>query len=64
MIKPSKMWAIYSNMHDFFYTGTCLTRSEIIKLHTTQLGKSWDYCRKKGDRAIKVEVRATRLDNQ
>ena len=58
-MKPPYMeaarWAI-AGVHGL-YTGQWLTRSEAIDAHVQALGRSWTYCRKKGDRAVKVQIR-------
>jgi hypothetical protein len=48
------MWVIYGN-HGL-YTDTALTRKEMIEKHCAALGQTWDYCRERGDRAVKVWV--------
>ena len=48
------MWAIIGQFG--FYCGTQFTRKEMIKEHTDDLGKTWKYCRNKGDRAVKVVI--------
>jgi hypothetical protein len=49
-----KGWAIYGE-HGL-YTGWEFTRTEAIQNHCKALGKDWRYCRRKGDRAVKVEI--------
>lgn len=49
-----KGWAI-TGVHGL-YTGWWLTRKEAIKHHTMNLGETWEYCRSKGDRAVKIEI--------
>lgn len=64
------MWAILGE-HGF-YTGTALTRKEMIQEHCAayseyfrtprqlpyaQLKRIWRKCRKNGDRAVKVELK-------
>lgn len=41
------------------YTGQYLLRKDAIRLHCKDLGKTWDYCKKKGDRAIKATITYT-----
>ena len=53
-MKPETMWAIHGKFG--FYTGTGLLRKDIIKEHTDKLGKTWEYCKDKGDKAVKVIV--------
>lgn len=47
-------WVIVGELG--FYTGTYFTRREAIDAHCKALGKTWDYCRKKGDRAVKAKL--------
>jgi hypothetical protein len=55
-IKPEKMWAIHGTYG--FYVGTWLTRREAIQEHTLSLDKTWNACRKKGDRCVRVVITA------
>ncbi len=48
------MWAIHGKYG--FYIGTWLTKHDAIQAHCEDLGKSWKYCKKKGDRAVKVLI--------
>jgi hypothetical protein len=43
-LRSELMWVIYG------------TRKEMIEKHRAALGQTWDYCRKRGDRAVKVWV--------
>ena len=52
---PEFEWAIFGNLYGLYY-GTWRTRHEAIVAHADALGISWQECRKKGDRAIKVLV--------
>lgn len=52
-IKPETMWAIY-NPSIGFYVGAQFTKSEAINAHTRDKGETWEECRAKGDRAVKV----------
>lgn len=61
--KPASatMWAItglynVGEPETFLYCGTWLTRSAAIEQHTTEIGKSWSYCRSRGDRAVRVKM--------
>ena len=47
-------WAIKGK--NGFYVGWWLTRSEAIVQHCKDLGKTWQECRRKGDRAVKVRI--------
>jgi hypothetical protein len=49
-----------------FYTGWWQTRKEAIRSHCRVLEKSWEYCRAKGDRAVKICVNeiATKKENK
>jgi len=49
-----KGWAIVG-VHGL-YTGWWFTRHQAIIHHCNDLGISWTYARKKGDRAIKVKI--------
>ncbi len=53
-VRPEKMWIIIGWCG--IYTDTALTRNEMIAKHTSALGKSWAYCRRQGDRAIKAMI--------
>lgn len=54
MEKSEIRWVIYGT-HGF-YTGTSHTRKEAIKEHISALGVSWDYCKRRGDKAVKCIV--------
>ncbi len=49
-----KGWAIVGNYG--LYTGWWFTRKEAIADHCQTLGKTWQECRRKNDRAVKVEI--------
>ena len=49
-----KGWAI-TGVHGL-YTGWWFTRKEAIENHTMSLGDTWGRCRRKGDRAVKIEI--------
>ena len=53
-IKPEIMWAIHG-VHGFYY-GAYRLRSDAIRAHTNALGDNWQYCKDKGDIAIKVTI--------
>lgn len=56
-LKAEKMWAIVSdNKNIGIYSGTWTTRKSAIYYHCKDVGKSWEQCKKDGDRAIKVLV--------
>ncbi len=57
-----KAWAI-SGVHGLYY-GTYPTRREAIDTHCAVLGKSWAYCRAKGDRAVRVTVTADAAEGE
>jgi hypothetical protein len=48
-------WAIYGTCG--FYTGWWHTRAEAMYAHCQALDKGWAYCRKKGDRAVRVSIK-------
>ena len=48
------MWAIIGTCG--LYTGTWLYRRDAIEEHCEALGKNWKYCRRKGDKAVKVSL--------
>ncbi len=54
IVKSELVWVIYG-VHGL-YTDSAFTRKDMISKHCAALGKTWDYCRKKGDRAIKAWV--------
>lgn len=51
-IRQAVMWAIYG--HNSFYYGTWPTRKCAIDDFTSQLGRSWKWCRANGDVAVRV----------
>lgn len=57
VIIQSDMWAVWNP--DFgFYVDTRLTRKEMIYKHTSDLGMTWDECKKTGDRVMRVQISA------
>ena len=52
--KAERMWAITGVFG--LYCDTAFTRTDMISKHCAALGRTWQYCRNKGDRAIKVLV--------
>ena len=58
-VKPKKMWAIWNESFGF-YIGTWLTREEAIRYHVESKGsgKDWAFCKKRGDRCVRVEITA------
>ena len=54
IMKAETYWAI-TGVHGL-YVGTWYTRKEAVSFHIRAKGKDWGYCRKLGDRAIKVKV--------
>lgn len=54
MKKEQKGWAVVGVYG--LYIGWNFTRREAIEHHTKLLGKSWEYCKKKGDKCIKVVI--------
>lgn len=50
------MWFI-RGIHGL-YTGGHFNRQDAIKCHCDALGKSWHYCKEKGDTVIKCEVKS------
>jgi hypothetical protein len=50
-----KGWAIIG-IHGF-YTGWWHVRKDAISTHCKELGRNWAYCRKKGDKAVKIEIK-------
>lgn len=53
--KIQKGWAIVGPYG--LYVGWWLKRYEAIGHHKNALGRSWKECLKKGDRAVKVEIK-------
>jgi hypothetical protein len=53
-LKTINGWSIIG-IHGL-YVGWHFTCEEMIYQHTNDLGRSWDECRKNGDRAIKVQI--------
>lgn len=47
-------WAIKGD-HGF-YIGWWFTKKEAIKAHTGELGKTWEDCRKNGDKAVRIRM--------
>ena len=56
-IKPEEMWAIYNPRIGFYY-GTNQLRRDMIALHIKDKGYRWDFCKKRGDVAVKVLISA------
>lgn len=54
MTKGQKCWAIIGKCG--LYYGTWCYRLDATTHHAKSLGKTWNECRKSGDRAIKVYV--------
>lgn len=52
--EQAKGWAIIG-AHGL-YTGWWQRRHEAIDAHCEALGKSWDYCKAKGDRVVKIKI--------
>lgn len=48
-------WAITGQLGLFYSFHR--SRRDAILHHTISLGRTWAYCRKRGDRAVKVEMR-------
>jgi len=48
------VWAVIGNCG--LYVDFAYTRKDMIENHCSSLGRTWEYCRKKGDRCIKVTV--------
>jgi len=42
-----------------FYVGWWHLRRDAIEGHTSSLGVDWEYCKKKGDRCVKIEIKET-----
>lgn len=56
-MKSEDMWAVWND--DFgFYVDTRLSRQEMIDKHTSDLGMTWDECKKTGDKVIRVVITA------
>ncbi len=47
-------WAIAGSFG--LYTGQCFTRKDAIEDHCEEKGKSWEICKRHGDRAVKVII--------
>ena len=58
-IKPEKMWAVWNKSFGF-YIGTWLSREEAIHYHVAskEPGQTWEFCKKRGDRVVRVEIKA------
>lgn len=56
-ISQSDMWAVW-NPDIGFYVDTRLSRQEMIDKHTSDLGMTWDECKKVGDKVIRVVITA------
>lgn len=54
-MKKQLGWAIVGE-HGL-YAGWFHTKGDAIKEHCESLGKDWKYCRGKGDRAVKIEIK-------
>lgn len=57
MKRKAVRWVIIGRFG--LYTGQYLLRKDAIRNHCNDLGKDWDYCKKKGDRAIKATITYT-----
>ena len=57
-----KMWAIIGVYGP--YTGTSFTRRDAVASHCADLGKTWEYCRRKGDRPNRIEIRKLKPRNR
>lgn len=57
MKKKTTMWAIAGIRG--LYTGTWHLRKDAITYHCEALEKSWEYCKKKGDKAVRVIITYT-----
>ena len=56
-MKSEDMWAVWND--DFgFYVDTRLSRQDMIDKHTSDLGMTWDECKKTGDKVIRVVITA------
>ena len=51
-----KMWGVVGEQGKYLYTGTWLTRKKAVIAHCWDIGKSWEYCYNKGDRAVHITV--------
>jgi DNA-binding sugar fermentation-stimulating protein len=40
-----------------FYVGIYLTEEDAILAHCPDTGKSWDVCKKRGDRVVRVRMK-------
>jgi len=38
------------------YTGWSFTKNDMIKTHCEEQGKTWDQCKKDGDRCEKIKI--------
>lgn len=47
-------WVIVGRWN--LYEGQWITRRAAMEAHTRALGKTWEECRKKGDRAVKAAI--------
>lgn len=52
---PERGWSICSPKFGL-YCDWRFTRKDMIEAHCAALGKDWSYCRRKGDRAVKVII--------
>jgi len=58
MARVEKMWAIQINRgrRQSYYCGTWPRRKDAVDAHCKALGKDWAYCKRMGDRAVKVAI--------
>lgn len=56
-MKSEDMWAVWNDGFGF-YVDTRLSRQEMIDKHTSDLGMTWDECKKAGDKCIRVIITA------
>lgn len=55
--RREKGWSITGHSFGFYYNSFHATRKGAIEQHTAALGKTWEQCRRGGDRCIKTELR-------
>ena len=47
---------VWTIMRYGFYNGWWLLRRDTIEAHCAALGKTWNQCKKEGDKAVKIQI--------
>jgi ribosomal protein S3 len=56
-MRSEDMWAVWND--DFgFYVDTRLNQKDMIEKHTSDLGMTWEECKRAGDKVVRVVITA------